>query len=147
MGQFTLFPTGNGMKNHFKRSRHDVREPQVPDNPQPTAPTLRRFPPPPSPPIPPAPAKSKAPLPSITPTPEPRSPSRCRIRRQSRPQALPQVRLTVRTQDPPPRRPNLLPASARPKAPLLHARPPRHRRRAAQIQCSADVVFAAIDGL
>ncbi|CAE7883428.1 hypothetical protein AK812_SmicGene29212 [Symbiodinium microadriaticum] len=38
IGPYTIFPSGNGMKNHFKRARHDVREPQVPEPSQPPPP-------------------------------------------------------------------------------------------------------------
>ena len=64
IGPYTIFPSGNGMKNHFKRARHDVREPQVPEpsQPPPPDPAARSHPalavsPPPSPPIPPPPPR------------------------------------------------------------------------------------------
>ena len=64
IGPYTIFPSGNGTKNHFKRARHDVREPQVPEpsQPPPPDPAARSHPalavsPPPSPPIPPPPPR------------------------------------------------------------------------------------------
>ena len=75
--QHKIFPTGHGLRSHFKRPRHDAREPRAePPPPQPMPDPVARSHPAatvPSPP-PPPPPKSKAPPPCATIPAEPKSP-------------------------------------------------------------------------
>ncbi|CAE7187414.1 unnamed protein product [Symbiodinium sp. KB8] len=69
VGQFMLFPTGNGMKNHFKRARHDVRQPQATPAPQQPQPDMAARSHPAAPaqtPLPPPPVRTKVPPPSVS---------------------------------------------------------------------------------